>query len=1102
MLKNEKLVLKMSVEQKVQLLTSSINYQNNPVGKSGFPVFNLLVDPSNSANKFYTTSFPSDKALASSFNQELIKAVYKAKGIEANMCFETPIFNVNENDVSSSAILTGKVLSSKVAGLNQVGTLANFENIPSANNIASKEAHELITSLAFQKTFLKSVYIANESDIEDLLIKYKKNDLYFAKATSKEEVVRLLNKNCCLVFLDGVDETELTTYINACVERYEKAYEQLQENILTNEEFRELIEEDSVISVDKINHVSDELISLLVELTSAQDKLSEVPVSIENGNKPVLFDEKAHNEVGYKAAKESVVLLKNDKVIPLDRHLKVAVIGESAKNDAYFVNEANEYKANFEMPFEVINDFDIDATGFAYGYLKGQVDDDDTVLCAVKLAKDADYALVYLYAGKNETSLPKEQLQLIEALAKENVKIIAVVNGDHTLDLSFEQYCKAVLFTYSTGQNTARAVLDTLVGFNNPSAKLAYDGLTYIDDEPIVKYPFGYGLSLTTFHYYNLQINEKGISCTVTNTGEYDGFTTLQLYVTHKDCKGLLQNRDLRGFKKIFVRRNESLKIEIPFDNNTFKSYDPETKQFFIKGGEYQLELAESAVETKLKGVVKLAKYYFDDAGFENIVVDTSNDFEHAFSEFVDSADRRGFHKDRRGLPYGLKMLLTIIMMAYFLIISGLFLLTDIADADKPIFTLLAGLIGVLTLIIGITYIVRITKRHRAIKALEVNDTLTEVVEKVQCFEELAKVTYAEAVVKEEEPVEEEKQEEVEEVVVERSYVSEFEEVEDDVVYKDSVSFAEICNNFHDYALSKGIEIEIPSIRTLIAALSSTKMVFLNVANKDALPKFLEILNSFYGNTGITRASHDWHTQKDLLWKASDDKYLASDFTKTVHVAANDNKRNSIAIVDNVEIDNLLEYFATFIHYANHPTEDFDLALNDELTIQLPKNICYVLVPAETAYIEKLNKDLANASISVDLIISKCEPTNEEFEIKHFSYNDLTEIVTHAKEAHFLPEKIWMKIDELVETINLSERFVIGNKNVLQLEKMTSVLIDCGGDESEAFINAFTCKIVPLFKTLKLYKKDQGEKTLFNLIEKEFVDEDVSKIQKALTKKI
>ena len=95
-----------------------------------------------------------------------------------------------------------------------------------------------------------------------------------------------------------------------------------------------------------------------------------------------------------------------------------------------------------------------------------------------------------------------------------------------------------------------------------------------------------------------------------------------------------------------------------------------------------------------------------------------------------------------------------------------------------------------------------------------------------------------------------------------------------------------------------------------------------------------------------------------------------------------------------------------------------------------------------------------------------------------------------------------MKIDELVETINLSERFVIGNKNVLQLEKMTSVLIDCGGDETEAFINAFTCKIVPLFKTLKLYKKDQGEKTLFNLIEKEFVDEDVSKIQKALTKKI
>ena len=91
------------------------------------------------------------------------------------------------------------------------------------------------------------------------------------------------------------------------------------------------------------------------------------------------------------------------------------------------------------MPFEEINDYDINTTGFAYGYLKGQVDDEETVASAVALAKDADYALLYLYAGAKETTLPTEQLQLIEALVKENVKIIAVVSADNTLDLSFEK---------------------------------------------------------------------------------------------------------------------------------------------------------------------------------------------------------------------------------------------------------------------------------------------------------------------------------------------------------------------------------------------------------------------------------------------------------------------------------------------------------------------------------------------------------------------------------------------------------------------------------------------------------------------------------------
>ena len=97
----------------------------------------------------------------------------------------------------------------------------------------SKEINEIITSSALKKAYLKSAWIANEEDIENLLIKYKRQDLYFATASSKEEVVKLLNKRCNLVFLDNVDLDELKNYVNECIARFEEAHSDLEENIIS-----------------------------------------------------------------------------------------------------------------------------------------------------------------------------------------------------------------------------------------------------------------------------------------------------------------------------------------------------------------------------------------------------------------------------------------------------------------------------------------------------------------------------------------------------------------------------------------------------------------------------------------------------------------------------------------------------------------------------------------------------------------------------------------------------------------------------------------------------------------------------------------------------
>ena len=183
------------------------------------------------------------------------------------------------------------------------------------------------------------------------------------------------------------------------------------------------------------------------------------------------------------------------------------------------------------------------------------------------------------------------------------------------------------------------------------------------------------------------------------------------------------------------------------------------------------------------------------------------------------------------------------------------------------------------------------------------------------------------------------------------------------------------------------------------------------------------------------------------------------------------------------------------------PSERHVLKINDELKINLSKNINYILVPTTSAYVEYITRDLANACVCINMVISSATKEIETPEVKNLSYQDFQDLVIQAKEEVYLNEKIWKKIDELEESIGAVERFRIGNKNTLQIERYTSVLLECGGDDSEAFSNIFVGKIVPILKNTATYKKDGGERTIIGLVEKIFNEEDLGRIKKALNKR-
>ena len=136
-----------------------------------------------------------------------------------------------------------------------------------------------------------------------------------------------------------------------------------------------------------------------------------------------------------------------------------------------------------------------------------------------------------------------------------------------------------------------------------PYLESIYVGYRYFEKNNIeVKYPFGYGLSYTTFEYSNLKVTNEGVTFNLKNTGEYDGKEVVQLYVGLKDSNIYRPVKELKGFKKIFLKANEETEVSIAFDDKTFRYFNQKTNKWEIEGGNYDIYVASSSLDVRLVG--------------------------------------------------------------------------------------------------------------------------------------------------------------------------------------------------------------------------------------------------------------------------------------------------------------------------------------------------------------------------------------------------------------------------------------------------------------------------------------------------------------------
>ena len=390
------------------------------------------------------------------------------------------------------------------------------------------------------------------------------------------------------------------------------------------------------LSMEELDRRVDELLDVILPVTAAVAPLEGKP-----------FDTDAHHKMAMKAAGESIVLLKNEgNILPLKKGTKVAVIGEFAQKARYQgAGSSVVNPTRLDNTMDIIGNYPLDVAGFEPGYPRSGKGDPAMQAKAVELAKKAD--IVLLYIGLDEISesegldrahmkLPQSQIDLLEAVAAVNPNVVAVMSAGSAVEMPWLDKCKALIHGYLCGQAGAGAMLQALLGEINPSGKLAesypikyedvssapyfpakqrtaeyreglYVGYCYYETANIpVLFPFGFGLSYTTFQYSNLKVSDKEATFTLTNTGSVDGAEVAQLYVGKADAQVFRPAKELKGFAKVFLKAGESKTVTIPLDDKAFRYFNVKTNKFEIEGGEYQVMIGASVADIKITGTVSV----------------------------------------------------------------------------------------------------------------------------------------------------------------------------------------------------------------------------------------------------------------------------------------------------------------------------------------------------------------------------------------------------------------------------------------------------------------------------------------------------------------
>ncbi|HQI10181.1 MAG TPA: glycoside hydrolase family 3 C-terminal domain-containing protein [Fervidobacterium sp.] len=685
----KKLVSQMTLEEKASLCSGLDNWRTKPIERLGIPSIRMSDGPHGLRREPETpeekqlgpsvpsTCFPTAVTTASSWDRKLIKEMGKALATECQAngvdiilgpainIKRSPLCGRNFEYLSEDPYLSTQMATAYIKGVQEEGVGTSLKHF-AANN---QEHRRMTIDEIIDERTLREIYLANfEGAVKDgkpwtVMCSY--NSVNGDLASENKYLLRDVLKD------DWGFEGFVVSDWGAVNDRVKGLIAGLDVEMPTSFGNRDKLIVEAVRSGKLDEKILDETVERI---------LSIVFKAVDNRRPGLTYDKDAHHKLARKIATESMVLLKNDdKILPLKKEGKIAIIGAFAKQPRYQGGGSSHVNpTKLDNAFEEIQKIVQGNAEILYedGYkMDSEEIDQSLIQRAVEIAKNSNVAIVF--AGlpehyesegydRKHMSLPEAHNLLIEEVAKVQPNVVVVLSNGSPVEIPWVNSVKGILESYLGGQASGGAVADILFGIVNPSGKLAetfpkklsdnpsylnfpgegdrveyregiFVGYRYYDKkqmEPL--FPFGHGLSYTTFEYSNMWVSRREMNddetvevrVRVKNTGNVKGKEIVQLYV--RDCESTVNRpeKELKGFEKVELEPGEEKIVSFILDKRAFAYYNTELKDWHVESGEFEILVGRSSRDIVLRervivnSTVQLKKRFHRNSYIGDIVDD------------------------------------------------------------------------------------------------------------------------------------------------------------------------------------------------------------------------------------------------------------------------------------------------------------------------------------------------------------------------------------------------------------------------------------------------------------------------------------------------